>query len=133
MNYTSERITGTRNTLYTFTERNNKGERLQVELSECYPDNKSKYSLPNLWKKHGYTDRTLANYYSVRTYATDPEGFCRGLYNPQEQTVAGEPRSVIFKGNPQPQKKINFSWMLEVTEQNRDKILQECFRRFMNA
>lgn len=128
MNYTSERITGTRNTLYTFTERNNKGERLQVELSECYPDNKSKYSLPNLWKKHGYTDRTLANYYSVRTYATDPEGVCRGLYNPQELKI-----SIVYSGERCAQKKINFSWMLEVTEQNRDKILQECFRRFMNA
>ena len=122
MNYIIEKIAGTRNTVYTFTERNNKGERLQVELSECCPDNKSKYSLPNLWKKHGYTDRVLASYYSVRTYATDPKGVCRGLYNPQEETQDGAP-----------QRSLNFSWMLEVTEQNREKILRECFRRFMNA
>lgn len=121
MNYTVEQRTKAA-TWYTFAEQNSAGERLQVELSECRPDNRCKNSLPNLWKKHGYTARVLESYFCVRTYATDPEGVCRGRYNPQEETQ-----------NSSPQRSINFAWMLEVTEENRERLLRECYRRFINA
>lgn len=121
MNYTVEQRTKAA-TWYTFAEQNSKGERLQVEISECRPDNLDKNSLPNLWKKHGYTEKRLESYFSVRTYATDPEGVCRGRYNPQEETQNGSP-----------QRSINFAWMLEVTEENREKLLREIYRRFMSA
>lgn len=117
MNYNAVQETETK-TFYYFKDRNRKGEELVVEICETYPDNKSKYSLPNLWKKHGYTDRTLANYYSVGTYATDPDSVCRGRYNPQRVLGAN---------------KINFDWMLEVTEQNRERLLREIYRRFIEA
>lgn len=120
MNYTAERTFG--GAWYTFEEQNSAGERLQVELSECRPDNRCKNSLPNLWKKHGYTARVLESYFCVRTYATDPEGVCRGRYNPQEETQ-----------NSSPQRSINFAWMLEATEENREKLLLEIYRRFMSA
>lgn len=132
MNYTAEKMTESR-TVYTFAEQNRNGERLQAELVEVRPDNRSKSSLPNLWQKHGYTKKRLESYFSMMTYATDEEGVCRGRYNPQEQKVAVAPRSIIFKGNPKPQNKINFDWMLEVTEQNRERLLRECYRRFINA
>lgn len=117
MNYTAERTAGAR-TVYTFAEQNRNGERLQVELVEVRPDNRSKSSLPNLWQKHGYTKKRLESYFSVATYATDAEGLCCGRYNPQIKT--GE-------------NKINFDWMLEVAEQNREKLLRECYNRFINA
>lgn len=121
MTYTTEQRTAT-STYYHFTEQNRRGERLAVEITECRPDNRSKSSLPNLWQKHGYTKKRLENYFCVRTYATDPEGVCRGRYNPQEETQNGSP-----------QRSINFAWMLEVTEQNREKLLRECYNRFINA
>lgn len=117
MNYTVEQRTKAA-TWYTFAEQNSAGERLQVEISECRPDNRMKNSLPNLWKKHGYTEKRLESYFSVRTYATDPEGVCRGRYNPQRVLGAN---------------KINFDWMLEVTKQNRERLLQEIYRRFIEA
>lgn len=123
MTYTTERTAGAR-TVYTFAEQNRNGERLQVELVEVRPDNRSKSSLPNLWQKHGYTKKRLESYFSVATYATDADGLCWGRYNPQtkEEAVNGKPRAVI-----------NFDWMLEVTEQNRERLLRECYNRFINA
>lgn len=117
MKYTAERMPGAR-TVYTFAEQNRHGERLKVELVECYPDNRSKNSLPNLWQKAGYTKKRLESYLSLTTYATDADGYCWGRYNPQ------------IKYN---EFKINFDWMLEVTEQNRERFLRECYNRFINA
>lgn len=123
MNYTAEKMAGAR-TVYTFAEQNRNGERLQVELVEVRPDNRSKSSLPNLWQKAGRTKKRLESYFSVATYVTDAEGLCWGRYNPQTkmEAVNGTPRSVI-----------NFDWMLEATEQNRERLLRECYNRFINA
>ena len=123
MTYTTEQRTAT-STYYHFTEQNKRGERLTVEITECRPDNKSKSSLPNLWQKHGYTKKRLESYFSFATYATDADGLCWGRYNPQTkvEAVNGKPRAVI-----------NFDWMLEVTEQNRERLLRECYNRFINA
>ena len=121
MTYTTEQRTAT-STYYTFTEQNRRGERLTVEITECRPDNRSKNSLPNLWQKAGRTKKRLESYFSVATYATDADGYCWGRYNPQEETADGKPQHVI-----------NFDWMLEVTEQNRERLLRECYNRFINA
>lgn len=117
MTYTTEQRTAT-STYYHFTEQNKRGEQLTVEITECYPDNRSKSSLPNLWQKAGYTKKRLESYLSLTTYATDADGYCWGRYNPQ------------IKYN---EFKINFDWMLEVTEQNRERLLRECYDRFINA
>lgn len=87
---------------------NKKGETIVVELTNVFPDNSSKSSLPVLWKNHGYTKELLNSYISVDVYVTDKKGNCWGKYNPQ-----------IVKG----QNKINFDYMLEVSRPNRSKIL----------
>ncbi len=102
-------------TLYTFEEKNNKGESLTVEISEVYPDNKSKSSLPNLWFKSGFIDRVLNNYLVVNNCVTDAEGNGWDRYNPQRIKH---------------QCKINFAWMLEVSEENKNRLLSEIYRQF---
>lgn len=100
--------------LYTFLEKNEKGELIQVELSKCEPDNSRPESFPNLWKKHGYIDRVLESYWCVSTYATEENGDCYGRYNPQIRKDA-------FK--------LDFDWIIEATEENRIKLLEEVERR----
>lgn len=109
--YTVDKRAETR-TVYTFTERNSKGEEIAVEICESSANPKDKNSMPYLWKKNGYIDRVVSNWLSVMTYATDERGGCLGLYNPQH-TKAG---------------KINFDWILDNTEANKQKILNEVYR-----
>lgn len=99
---------------YTFKEKNEKGELLQIELSKCIPDNSSPSSLPVLWKKHGHIDRILESYWCVSTYVTEDNGNCYGRYNPQI-------RKDVHK--------LNFEWVIEATEENRIKLLEEFERR----
>lgn len=98
--------------------RNKKGETIIIDLSYIVPDNTSKNSLPNLWKKYGYIDKVLDNYISVETFVTDVDGNCWGKYNPQ------------VKEN---QNKINFNYMLEVTKENKIKILEKIYKSFMEV
>ena len=79
-NYTVETITATR-TGYHFTAPTAHGERLYVELTRC-TDNGSPRSVPALWYNHGYTPERLADWWDVKTYATDDRGNCLGRYNP---------------------------------------------------
>lgn len=102
---------------YKFTEPNAIGETLTLELSLC-KDNEMKNSLPKLWKQHGYMDRVLETYWCIHTYVTDTEGRNYGRYNPQSK----------------PQKcEINFDWMFEATEENKQKLIDEVFRMFSAA
>ena len=96
----------------TFTEANCLGERIVVDLTKC-ENSGGKNSLPELWKAHGYLDRVLPDYWSVNTYVTDTDGNCTGKYNPQ----------IGSGGN------IDFAWMLEATEENRERLLEEIDRR----
>ena len=117
MNYNAVQETETK-TFYHFNGKNRRGEELTVEICEVYPDNKDRRSLPNLWQKHGYTKKRLESYFCVTTWATNKRGYCYSKYNPQTEIGAN---------------KINFDWMLEVTEQNRERLLQEIYRRFIAA
>jgi len=119
-NYTVEQMAGTR-WFYNFTDANKKGEKITVELSKC-ENSYSINSLPNLWYKHGYIDRVLETYWSVEVYTTDTEGACWGRYNPQTKLSEDGKRSVI-----------NFDWMFEATEENKEKILNEVYRLFSTA
>lgn len=107
-----ERVKG-RRWLYTFLQKNEKDELIQVEITKCESDN-SKKSIPNLWKKYGYMDTVLNSYWSVTVYATDEDGNCYGKYNPQHKNDSH---------------KTDFNWMFEATEKNRIKILEEIERR----
>lgn len=115
--YTVEQMAETR-WFYTFTEPNVKGETLVIELSKCTNWGGSN-ALPVLWEKKGFIDRVLETYWSVSTYVTDTEGACWGAYNPQEK-LREDGKGMV----------INFDWMFEATEENREKLIGEVFRIF---
>lgn len=132
-----ERAEG-RRWLYTFSEKNEKGELIQVELSKCEPDNKLGSSLPRLWAKNGFIDRVLESYWCVDTYATEENGNCYGRYNPQvmdkvEVTTEGYYNKEKDEYENREVKKcrhvLNFDWLLEPTEENLIKLLEEVERR----
>jgi hypothetical protein len=102
---------------YTFTESNAKGEAMVVELSKCTNCGGS-HALPVLWKQHGYIDRVLETYWCIQTYVKDTEGHSYGRYNPQSKQYKCE---------------INFDWMFEATEENKQKLIDEAFRLFSSA
>ena len=108
--YKVEQLAGTRE-LITYDQLNAVGEKLQIEISLCTGCD-GKHSLPYLWYKNGYTDHILKSYWYIETYITKADGSCCGLYNPQN-----------VKG------KLDFAWVLEGTEENKEKILREFERR----
>lgn len=118
--YTVEKKTETV-TWINVTNKNAKGETFVIELIECENPN-CKESLPVLWKKHGFIDRVLDTYLCIHTYCTDSEGMCRGAYNPQTKLSDDGKRHVI-----------NFDWMFENTEENKQKLINEAIRLFESA
>ena len=112
VNYTTEQKTENK-IFITFNKLNSKGEKIQAEIIRTENPGGVK-SLPYLWKKNGYTKKVLPSYFSVLTYATDRSGNCRGIYNPQ--IIDGE-------------NKINFDFMLEATEENRERLISEIYKR----
>ena len=120
MNYTIEQMAEKRWFL-RFTDTNNKGETLTIELSKCEDSDFSK-SLPKLWAKGGYIDRVLETYWSIQTYVKDSEGRSWGMYNPQHKLNEEKTRMVI-----------NFDWMLEATEENKERLINEVYRLFSTA
>lgn len=109
--YTVEQMAGKR-WFYTFTEPNAKGEKIVVELCKCTNPGGNN-ALPVLWKKHSFIDRVLETYWSIQTYVTDTEGQSFMRYNPQ-----------VIPGKY----KINFDWMFEATEENKDRLIDEVYR-----
>lgn len=109
---------------YTFQDTNEKGEKLIIELTKC-KDSSYSDSLPKLWKKSGYINRVLETHWSIATYVKDTEGNSFGIYNPQhklEENEDGRKKSVI-----------NFDWMFEATEENREKLINEVYMLFSSA
>ena len=107
MKYAIKKLAETRE-LYTFEDKNYKGEKIQVEFI------KSSGSLAQIWFEKGYTSKLLNTYWSVDVFATEENGHCWGKYNP-----------TIKKG----EHKLNFKWVLEATEENKQKILNEIIKR----
>ncbi|HCL4455256.1 TPA: hypothetical protein N2D10_003283 [Clostridium botulinum] len=101
---------------YTFTDINEKGEKVIIELSKC-EDGSFKNSLPKLWKKNGYIDRVLETYWSIETFVKDTEGNSFGIYNPQHKLSKDGKRMII-----------NFDWMFEATEDNKEKLINEVYQ-----
>ena len=120
MTYTIERYTDSLTKIY-ITEPNQKEETLTIELSECENPG-GKNALPYLWYKAGYTDKILDTYLCIHTYCTDSEGNCYSRYNPQTKRSDDGKRNVI-----------NFDWMFENTEENKQKLINEVIRLFESA
>lgn len=116
------RKSGTSTTFYEINKKNKKGETITIEVTEVHPDNTSKDSLPNLWKKHGYTDKLYYSYLWVDTYVTDEEGSCWAKYNITHKLSDDGKRKVI-----------NFENLLEVNEKNKIYLLNEIYKKFMEA
>lgn len=105
-----------------FTEKNEKGESLIIELSKC-ENHDSKNSLPNLWYKNGYINRVLETYWCIQTYVKDSERNEFGArYNPQIKRSEDGKQSVL-----------NFDWMFEASEENKEKLINEVYKRFSLA
>ena len=96
--------------LNTFEGENKKGECIDVELSRIRAESSS---IMDNWVKNGYIPKSLPTWWSIYVYVTDKDGNCYGRYNPQEL-----PKS----------HNTNFDWVLEGTEENRIKILEEIER-----
>lgn len=118
--YTVEKGAGTITWIHV-EGKNEKEETLLIELSECENPGGNN-SLPVLWKKHGFIDRVLDTYICIHTYVTDSEGRCWGGYNPQTKLSEDGKRNVI-----------NFEWMFENTEENKELLINECIRLFETA
>nr|DAG30690.1 MAG TPA: hypothetical protein [Caudoviricetes sp.] len=100
----------------TFEELNSKGEEIVVEFVRCTNPGGNN-SLPYLWKKNGFINRILENWWNIQVYVTDSDGRCRGAYNPTSKLSEDGKRMVI-----------NFAWMLEATEENAKKLFDEVER-----
>ena len=120
MKYTVEKGNGSLTWIHV-TEPNQKAETLTIELVECENPG-GKKSLPYLWHKAGYTDKFLDTYLCIHTYCTDSEGNCYGRYNPQTKRSDDGKRNVL-----------NFDWMYENTEENKQKLINETIRLFESA
>jgi len=102
-----------------FIEKNNLNEVLILQINEVYPP-KCKNSLPNLWKKYGFTDKILDSYYILDVCVIDENGYEYHKYNPQIAKKSDGNRS------------INFDYMLEVSEANMYKLIDNVFNLFIN-
>ena len=102
-----------------FTEKNSLNEALILQINEVYPP-KCENSLPNLWKKYGFTDKILDSYYILDVYVIDENSYEYHKYNPQ-----------ITK-NIDGNRSINFDYMLEVSEANMYKLIECVYNLFNN-
>lgn len=112
-----EKMGGTR-IRYTFNGLTPRGETVCVDMTACYPDNRSKNSLPNYWYRHGLTDTVLDSYWIADVYVTTTDGRCIRKYDPTATFDQKKHMAII-----------NFEWMLPTTIDNGIKILDEICRR----
>ena len=102
-----------------FIEKNGLNESLILQINEVYPL-KTENSLPVLWKKYGYTDKILDNYLILDVCVIDENGYEYHKYNPQIAKKSDGNRS------------INFDYMLEVSEANMYKLIDNVYNLFIN-
>ena len=121
LSYEIEKSRGFGSTWVNVIGKNAKQETMTIELIHCENPG-GKKSLPYLWWKAGYTDKIMETYLSVQTYVHDSENGCYGGYNPQSKLSEDRGRHVI-----------NFDWLLEDTEENEKKLIEECIKRFEAA
>lgn len=101
--------------------KNDKEDKLCVEVCYCADACKSKNSLPVLWQKNGRTKELLTDYWSFDTFVTDKDDMCWRDYDPQTKLSEDKKRLVI-----------DFDWMMRATDENFEKIMKEVLRRFFS-
>jgi hypothetical protein len=101
------------NELITFKDETKKGERVMVDICRVENDG-SESNIINIWYRNKTIKERLASYWHITVYATDQNGFTWGRYNPQ-----------LKPGGT----KINFDYVYEATEENKNKLLEEISRR----
>lgn len=99
--------------LYDFKDKNKNGERIIAEIGH-YDYEGQPYEVPYLWYKNGTTKEIMQSFITVRTYVYDDQGNCYERYNPTVKKNSNH---------------LDFDWILENTEENREKILKEIIRR----
>lgn len=99
-----------------------------VELAKVEtPAKLTKSDLMYAWVKNQWLAKPLATWWNIQVYAYDEKGYCWGWYNPQEidyKRTSKTTGKVIEN-----RMRICFDWMLEATEQNAKKILDEIVSR----
>lgn len=120
MNYEIEKRTFGSTWVHVIGE-NEKKETMTIEIVHCENPGGNN-SLPYAWYKNGWTDKIMETYIGCNTYVHDSEGGCYGGYNVTEKRSDDRKLNVI-----------NFDWLLEDTEENRKKIIEECIKLFENA
>lgn len=113
---------------YQYKSKNNLNEEIIVELMKIECDLKDKNDLMNLWVKNGNIKNPLKNYWYIDSYVIKDQKECRMKYNPfcyvYEEYYKGKCISSKLL--------IDFDWVLEATEENKKKILDEIERNFLN-
>ena len=110
------------------TDTNERGETMLVDIHTCEMDFKHSNSLGYIWKRNGRVDGSFRTWWHIDTYVYDTKGNCFGAYNPQEMTYRGRPDR---NGHQTVRPVIDFGWLLEATDENLHRILDEIHRRFM--
>lgn len=107
-----------------FNKKNSKGEKLAISITHCEAvmnDNGSvsKHAVSYYWFQNGFTKKLLKSYLSVKTYVYDESDNCciSMKYNPQ--------KTIVKKQNM-----IDFDWLLEDTEANKKRLIDETLKRF---
>lgn len=95
-----------------FIDSNAKGETMIVTIS--HNESYGKKSLPYMWYKKGYTDREINKYLTCRTCVEKIDSPALEKYNPQLTEDL----------------KINFEWLLEDTQENKQMLIDEIAKRF---
>lgn len=108
---------GTTRYRYTSKEVNKLNERLVIDLEYINCKNEQ---LPKLWKKHGYTDKLYTNYIHIDSYIIEPDGTEKVKYNPTIKLSDDKKRYVI-----------NFDWMLEISKENKEKLINKIYNDFI--
>lgn len=109
-------------TVYVSNIKNKKGESIIIEISRSVYENENKNSLPNLWKKHGYTTHLYNTALWIDCEVRDKDGNSYRKYEPTSKLSEDKKRYVV-----------NFEWLFEATEENEKKLLNETVRRFMEG
>lgn len=131
--YTVEQLSPSR---WFIRFRTDKGQNLTVELGRIEtPEKLTKSDLMYMWVKNKRLPAPLPTWWDVKVYAYDSEGYCYHWFNPQVKEITEQHTETVYPAfNWQKPEKvtkttrrcvINFNWVIEATEQNAKKILDE--------